>query len=79
MAFSKNSVLKIVNPLLAVIAATQLVTMVLFTFFEESIPFPQVHTIHVWGGYFLFCIIVLHIFLNWPWIKTTYFKKKKKL
>jgi hypothetical protein len=78
MAFTKASALKIVNPVLALVAATQVVTAVLFTFFSDSIPFGQVRTLHLITGYTLFGIIILHIYLNWTWIKSTFFKKRSK-
>jgi hypothetical protein len=78
MAFSKPSALKIVNPVLAAVAATQVVTAALFTFFSGSIPYGQVRTLHLIIGYVLFGIIILHIYLNWTWIKSTFFKKRSK-
>jgi hypothetical protein len=78
MAFTKASALKIVNPVLALVAAAQVVTAVLFTFFSDSIPFGQVRTLHLITGYALFGIIILHSYLNWTWIKSTFLKKRSK-
>jgi hypothetical protein len=78
VAFSKVSALKIVNPVLATVAVTQVVTAVLFTFFSDSIPFGQVRTLHLIIGYILFGIIILHLYLNWTWIKSNFFKKRSK-
>jgi hypothetical protein len=78
VAFSKASGLKIVNPLLAIVAFIQLVTMIMFTFFGESIPFEPAKNVHVIGGYVLLILVGMHIFLNWTWIKSTFFKKKRQ-
>jgi hypothetical protein len=78
VAFSKASALKIINPILGTAAAVQLFTMVLFTFFEDSIPIKQIRDIHVIGGYVLLGLVVIHLYLNWTWIKSNFFKKRSK-
>jgi hypothetical protein len=75
---TKAAALKIVNPILAGVALIQVVTAVLFTFFSESIPYGQMRMIHLIIGYVLFGIIILHLYLNWTWIKSTFFKKRSK-
>jgi hypothetical protein len=78
MAMTKASALKIVNPVLAGVAVLQAATAILFTFFSEVIPYGQVRLIHLITGYVLFGIVALHIYLNWTWIKSTFFKKRSK-
>ena len=34
--------------------------------------------VHVYPGYFLVVMIIVHVILNWGWIKTHYFKKNVK-
>ncbi|HUI92371.1 MAG TPA: DUF4405 domain-containing protein [Chitinivibrionales bacterium] len=78
MAFSKTTALKYVNPALAIFVLAQAVTAVLFTFFSDVIPFGTVRQLHLITGYILFALIILHTYLNWTWIKSTFFKKRSK-
>ncbi|HMD67643.1 MAG TPA: DUF4405 domain-containing protein [Chitinivibrionales bacterium] len=77
MAFTKVAALKIVNPVSAVVVTVQLTTAVMLTFFAESIPFGLVRQIHLYTGYFLITLIVIHVVLNWSWVKLTFFKKNR--
>ena len=71
---TKNTARKILNPILAVLAVNQGVTIVLrnrmtgeaFTFFHETI------------GVIFMVVIVMHFVLNLNWVKSSYFCKTGK-
>jgi len=66
----KITLLKISTPILAVLFVTQIVSGFLInieTFFS----------IHKWGGRIFVLFVILHVVLNWNWIKANYFKKKR--
>lgn len=69
----KMKLLKIVNPILALLILDQLVTVILLKFSYSEI----VSEIHEWNGIALFAVISFHIFLNWAWIRSNIFSKKK--
>jgi hypothetical protein len=69
----KASILKFLNPLLFLAAFIQIITVVII----KTIPTSQIFTIHEYNGYTLAVIILLHLILNWNWIRLTYFKQKK--
>jgi Domain of unknown function (DUF4405) len=77
MALTKVVVLKITNPVLAVAAAAQAVTGMMMSLFSESIPFGLVRQLHLYTGYILIALIIIHMVLNWTWVKSTFFRKKK--
>ena len=68
---SKNKVLKVVNLVLLVLIINQMVGAFLYwsispTLFEWG---------HKQAGILLAVVIVIHLILNWSWVKTNYFKK----
>jgi hypothetical protein len=73
--YSKVTALKVINLLLAVVAIVQLSTAVCLTFIPESTE--RIVPIHMAVGFALFVLLLLHIFLNWSWIKSNFFKKKR--
>jgi hypothetical protein len=78
MAFSKVTSLKLVNAILGIVALVQLVTVVTFAFFSESIPFDRIKIVHITCGLTLLALIIVHIFLNWTWVKSNFFKKMRR-
>lgn len=60
-----NSVLKILNPVLAVLVLLQAVTGVL----HDLIPRRLFEIIHPVDGILLTLCAILHLSLNWNWIK----------
>ena len=70
---TRNSALKILNPIIGLLMLNQLLTSV----FHESISNEIYELLHGGGGLALTALIVLHLILNWGWIKTSYFKKSK--
>ncbi|MFA6856497.1 MAG: hypothetical protein WCR31_04740 [Treponema sp.] len=69
---TKAKFLKIVNPLLAVDFLCLIGTALL----DDVIPREIYGVIHPVFGYIFAVGLIVHVFLNWNWIKTTYFKKK---
>ena len=68
---NKNTALKIVNPILAILILNQplsglLLSVTHWEFFEG---------LHVVGGVLLFLFAVVHVMLNWKWV-TANFRKK---
>ncbi len=66
----RNDALKIVNPILAVLVTSQILTGVL----GPSLPYQAFEILHKGGGYLLAATAVLHLILNWNWVKANYFK-----
>jgi hypothetical protein len=69
----KATLLKVLNPVLMLLAFVQLVTIVflLITYIE------MVAEIHKWNGIALVMAALAHLILNWNWVVSTYFRKKK--
>lgn len=63
----RNTVLKIINPLLLLLLLFQLTTAVL----RGSI-YDFFHSWHPIGGYALVALGLLHLLLNWRWVGAAY-------
>ena len=72
---TKNTALKILNPVLGLLLINQAVTGV---FADNVYAFsPKAFEIlHEGGGYCLVALSLLHVILNWNWIKVNFFRKK---
>lgn len=68
----RNSMLKIVNPILGVLVVSQILTGV----FGHSLPYEAFEILHQGGGYLLAVTAALHLILNWNWVKANYFKRR---
>lgn len=66
---NKTGLLKIVNPLLALAALWQLLTGALRGFLPRGL----FGTVHEAGAMFLAAAALLHLYLNWNWVKANYF------
>lgn len=67
----KSTALKIVN-------AALFIDIVLLGFsglFHASIPYETYGKVHPVFGYALCGLVVLHLVLNWTWVKGVFFKK----
>jgi len=70
---NKQKALKIVNILLALMVIGILTSAILHDYIDKEI-FEKVHPL---GGFTLIILIIIHLSLNWSWVKSTYFKAKK--
>ena len=71
---TKNLALKIINPLLGILVINQALT----GFFADKLfgRSPEAFEIlHEGGGVCLVALTVLHLVLNWNWIKAAYLRK----
>jgi len=66
-----NTVLKVINPILAVLVTSQILTGL----FGGSLPHEAFEVLHQGGGITLAVLAVIHLTLNWNWVKATYFKR----
>ena len=67
----RNSILKIVNPILGILLVSQITTGLLGGTLSREV----FEIVHKKGGILLAIVVSLHVTLNWPWIKTTFFTK----
>lgn len=65
----RNTALKILNPVLLVFFINQVITVL----FREHLSGEAFGMFHKIGGRILIGLIVLHIILNFNWIKANYF------
>lgn len=72
---TRNTLLKILNPVLGLLVVNQILTGLLADELFKLSP-NAFEILHEDGGLVLAVLIVLHLILNWNWIKTTYFKKR---
>jgi hypothetical protein len=73
---TKLQLLKIVNPIIAILILVQAVTALSFKFLAEIIPYSLFSTIHEYVGFCFVALVVFHSILNWAWIKSNFFKKR---
>jgi hypothetical protein len=66
-----NILLKVLNPVLAVVLVFQLVTGLLRGIFTND----MFESIHGTGAGILITCVILHLILNWNWIKVNFLKK----
>jgi len=67
----KNNILKILNPVIALLLLSQICTALLNDVLGEEV----FEAIHETGGFLLAVGGVLHLALNWNWVKANYLKK----
>ena len=67
----KNTVLKILNPILVVLFINQAVTVL----FLDELPAGAFQIFHKGGGAVLLALIAVHFILNFNWVKANYFAK----
>lgn len=68
----RNSILKILNPVLACLAAAQILSGLLHSLLPKEL-FLLIHPV---GGLALGIIIAAHVAFNWNWVKANYFAGK---
>jgi hypothetical protein len=68
---NKNRMLKIVNPALAFFFACQALSGI----FHNLIPYEAFKPFHGVCGLVLVVLAIIHLFLNWTWVKSVFLKK----
>ena len=66
----RNTMLKIVNPILGVLLVNQIVTGI----FHGGLSHETFEIMHEGGGILLALAAGLHVVLNWNWIRTNFLK-----
>ncbi len=69
---SKNFLLKIINLILLVLFISQACSGL----FHHALSHKSFEIIHEGGGIILVIIAILHLILNWGWIRANYLKVK---
>lgn len=71
---NKQKILKILNILLLLSFIIQTLNAILIDYIGREI----FHKIHPINGFIMIFLAIIHIILNWGWIKNSYLKMKKK-
>jgi len=67
---NKQRLLVIVNLTLGILILSQFATIVLM----NTIGYKFFEAVHEVNGFIILVLIILHVILNWPWIKKNVFK-----
>ncbi len=67
----RNTALKILNPILGVLVLNQVLTGL----FAEDISHEVFEVLHGGGGVVFAIGVVLHLILNWNWVRASFLKK----
>ena len=70
----KNTVLKVVNPILAILMLNQPFSALL----SAVTGWDVFESLHIGGGILLVLSAGVHLMLNWRWVTTNFFKNNKK-
>lgn len=70
---TKQQALRVLNPVLGVLLVGQIAAPLVGQVVEMP---PYQYQVHMWNGVLIGVLMVLHLILNWPWIRANYFKKK---
>ena len=74
---NKAAHMRPVNLILAISFVMQAITS-LIIFFHIKVPRRWgIFDIHVYNGLLMLCLALIHLWLNWGWIKANYFKAKR--
>ena len=66
----RNSILKILNPILAILFANQVLTGI----FHDIIQKDAYEILHGGGGISFAVAALLHLILNWNWVKSNFLR-----
>jgi len=69
----KQAALKIVNPLLGVLIVNQALTGLFHLYVSKS----AFEVLHEKGGLLLLGMVILHVVLNWNWVKAQFWPQRK--
>jgi hypothetical protein len=78
---TKNTARRILNPILLVLAINQFVTAAIADHQNKAAPIISDEVfefVHEWAGYLWLGLILLHIILNFDWVKANYFKRPSR-
>ena len=67
----KKFALKVLNPIIALLILNQVFSALLHSALSREL----FEKIHETGGFLLFLGALIHLLLNWNWVKATYMKK----
>jgi len=70
----KSTVLKVVNPVLAVLILNQPFSGFLYSWTNWE----AFETMHVGGGILLLMFAAIHLMLNWKWVQVNFLNNAKK-
>ena len=68
----KQNMIKIVNPIMGILMLNQFIT----GFFHKQISHDTFEVLHEWGASLLLVFVILHVILNWGWIKNHFLSKR---
>jgi hypothetical protein len=68
---TKQKILKVVNPLLAILVVNQAMSGMLHDVLSHQV-FEVLHK----GGWIMVVLAALHLYLNWGWVKLNYLKRR---
>lgn len=72
MSFT-NRWLAITIPLQAILILSQVITGLN----RDSIPDKTYELVHEGGGILLLTLVIVHVIINWGWLRTTYFTRRR--
>ncbi len=67
----KNTILKIINPVLLVMSISQVLTGI----YGGNLPGRVFDIFHRNSGVVLLALIIFHLLLNYNWVKVSYFRR----
>jgi hypothetical protein len=70
-SMTRTAILKVLNPILGIFLINQVITGLL----NETLPHEAFEVLHATGGITLAAVAVLHVILNWNWVKANFRKK----
>ena len=71
----RNTMLKILNPILGLLALNQILTGV----FRGALSRETFEIMHEGGGFVFAGAALLHVILNWNWVKANFFRRRQKM
>jgi len=69
----KTKLLKMVNPVLFISAVIQIITSILI--FSGLLRSKEVAELHEYNGIVFIVLVLIHIYLNWGWVKSQILKR----
>lgn len=66
-----TTMLKVLNPILAILIINQALTGLM----ADQLSHEAFEVLHEGGGLLLVIVAAAHLFLNWGWVKASFFRK----